>query len=76
MVANNGKFPEEFENFLKDFSHFKFIIQVRYSYPQFLNDFNNIDIVMYGSKSKTILLLFEARQFFLMFFKNFEIFLS
>ena len=33
MVANNGKFPEEFENFLKDFSHFKFIIQVRYSYP-------------------------------------------
>jgi len=27
MVANNGKFPEEFENFLKDFSHFKFIIQ-------------------------------------------------
>ena len=31
LVANNGKFPEEFENFLKAFSHFKFIIQVRYS---------------------------------------------
>jgi len=27
LVANNGKFPEEFENFLQTFSHFKFIIQ-------------------------------------------------